>query len=89
MSPEKIIEELSDFCNAHVVTVVDCPDQGIYEYGFDDPICYAIKEAIMIVKKYKNGMEMLKDERNRCIHDDYSRGRITGFYDVLGINYAD
>ena len=46
MTRLQAIQELEEYIKAHTVMITCCPDQCIYQYGYDDPLCYAIEVAL-------------------------------------------
>ena len=49
----------------------------------------AMSEAIRVLKNDSVAKEMLEKEEKKKHKTDFDRGRITGFYDALGINYFE
>ena len=66
----------------------------------EDSVCYVTSEdaetlkiAIKVIKNQTIAEQMLKDEKDKYPIEwkrpDLSRGRISAFYDALGIDYSD
>lgn len=46
MTRFQAIQILDDYLKKHTAILYDCPDQGMYQYGYDDYLCYAIEVAL-------------------------------------------
>lgn len=70
-----------------IQNIMDIKDMYTWSTGADE----ALDMAIQALTREDETRQMLEAEKNKtyCRSEDYRNGRISAFYDVLGVNYAD